>query len=101
MRRSRFAAGLALFLSACGSASNPIIGKWTAKERGFITISDIEFTSTQQIVDGATDSVKYQIKGNTVTVTPEKNIGRTCEVQGDTMTCTTPLGPMQMVRVKK
>lgn len=50
--------------------ANPLIGTWTAKDHGgMITLSDLEYTPTEQIKDGVHTPVQYAINGNAITVT--------------------------------
>jgi hypothetical protein len=57
---------LMLIFVACGS-QNPILGKWQDSS-GIITV---EFKSNEMRIGPAVTKVRYQVKGNDVTVYPE------------------------------
>ena len=86
---------------SCGSHSNPILGKWTAKDQNSIFVpSDVEFTENEQItgMNHERHRVTYRIEGSIVSVTPQGALPRVCRLTGaDTMACD---GIGDYVRVK-
>ena len=57
---------LLLVLIACGSRSNPIIGKW----HDSTGILGVEFTSNEMRIGPSVTRVRYKVSGNEVTVYP-------------------------------